>query len=146
MREVGRFQRQTPESSGLCVLQVTSWWNVHKEGRDTSRERRDKVNSGERMAVNAKFWDGTKTRGWVRHKCNWERSRTTKCGNKDFRNGISKTFSRKRKAIDRKINLKKKEHAAVPKRKGRRILIQMQTAVDAEIKRLLKRWPYRISR
>ena len=53
-------------------------------------------------------------------------------------NEFPNLFSRKGKIKDHKIRIKMKENASISQQKGRRIPIQMQKAVDSEIKRLLK--------
>ena len=57
---------------------------------------------------------------------------------KTFVKEFPKLFSRERKIKDYKIKIKKKENAAISQQERRRIPIQMQKAVDAEVKRLLK--------
>ena len=53
-------------------------------------------------------------------------------------NEFPNLFSRKGKIKDHRIRIKMKENASISQQKGRRIPIQMQKAVDSEIKRLLK--------
>ena len=56
---------------------------------------------------------------------------------KQFCNEFSKLFKRHVKIKDHKIKIKLKPDAKITQQKGRRIPIQLQNAVDAEIKRLL---------
>ena len=57
---------------------------------------------------------------------------------KQFCNEFPKLFKRNGKMKDHEIKIKLKPDAKITQQKGRRIPIQLQNAVDAEIKRLLK--------
>ena len=57
---------------------------------------------------------------------------------KQFCNEFPKLFKRNGKIKDHEIKIKLKPDAKITQQKGRRIPIQLQNAVDAEIKRLLK--------